>query len=227
MGRARHRRQRRGRRVRGLDRQSSRPGAAEDHRAQGRRPDRAGSLQHFGASSPISNLRMRRSAPIPLPRATRSCATASARRLPMSRSKLGADAIDLALGPAACREVRSRADAARRQGHRRATRRSARSPMAAPPTCRARRPTAASDYQLIAGASFRMVLDVGNWDASRTINTPGQSGDPFSAPLPRPRAALGDRPIRAAALQPPRGRSRDRGSDHADAAVTARRLKTP
>jgi penicillin amidase len=38
-----------------------------------------------------------------------------------------------------------------------------------------------SDYRLIAGASFRMVLDVGNWDASRTINTPGQSGDPFSA----------------------------------------------
>ena len=37
-----------------------------------------------------------------------------------------------------------------------------------------------SDYQLIAGASFRMVLDVGNWDASRTINTPGQSGDPFN-----------------------------------------------
>lgn len=37
-----------------------------------------------------------------------------------------------------------------------------------------------SDYQLTAGASFRMVLDVGNWDASRTINTPGQSGDPFS-----------------------------------------------
>jgi penicillin amidase len=37
-----------------------------------------------------------------------------------------------------------------------------------------------SDYRLIAGASFRMVLDVGAWDASRTINTPGQSGDPFS-----------------------------------------------
>jgi penicillin G amidase len=37
-----------------------------------------------------------------------------------------------------------------------------------------------SDYRLIAGASFRMVLDVGSWDASRTINTPGQSGDPFS-----------------------------------------------
>ncbi|MCC8961913.1 penicillin acylase family protein [Bradyrhizobium sp. Pear76] len=37
-----------------------------------------------------------------------------------------------------------------------------------------------SDYHLTSGASFRMVLDVGNWDASRTINTPGQSGDPFS-----------------------------------------------
>jgi penicillin G amidase len=37
-----------------------------------------------------------------------------------------------------------------------------------------------SDYRLTAGASFRMVLDVGNWDASRAINTPGQSGDPLS-----------------------------------------------
>ncbi len=37
-----------------------------------------------------------------------------------------------------------------------------------------------ADYRLTAGASFRMVLDVGNWDASRTINTPGQSGDPFN-----------------------------------------------
>ena len=37
-----------------------------------------------------------------------------------------------------------------------------------------------ADYRLTAGASFRMVLDVGNWDASRAINTPGQSGDPFS-----------------------------------------------
>lgn len=39
----------------------------------------------------------------------------------------------------------------------------------------------ATDYHLVAGASFRMVLDVGNWDASRTVNSPGQSGDPFSA----------------------------------------------
>ena len=49
VGRARHRRQRRGGGVRGLDRQSSRAGAAEDHGAQGRRSDRAGGLQHFGA----------------------------------------------------------------------------------------------------------------------------------------------------------------------------------
>ena len=33
---------------------------------------------------------------------------------------------------------------------------------------------------LSAGASFRMVVDVGNWDASRVVNTPGQSGDPRS-----------------------------------------------
>lgn len=38
----------------------------------------------------------------------------------------------------------------------------------------------ASDYKLTSGASFRMVLDVGNWDASRVINTPGQSGNPAS-----------------------------------------------
>jgi penicillin amidase len=37
-----------------------------------------------------------------------------------------------------------------------------------------------SDFQLAGGASFRMVADVGNWDASVAINTPGQSGDPAS-----------------------------------------------
>lgn len=37
-----------------------------------------------------------------------------------------------------------------------------------------------SDFRVIAGASFRMVLDVGNWDGSVVVNTPGQSGDPFS-----------------------------------------------
>ncbi|HEX4199248.1 MAG TPA: penicillin acylase family protein [Caulobacteraceae bacterium] len=37
------------------------------------------------------------------------------------------------------------------------------------------------DFAAIAGASVRMVLDVGAWDNSRVINTPGQSDDPFSA----------------------------------------------
>jgi penicillin amidase len=30
------------------------------------------------------------------------------------------------------------------------------------------------------GSSFRMVLDVGNWDASLVLNGPGQAGDPRS-----------------------------------------------
>ena len=38
----------------------------------------------------------------------------------------------------------------------------------------------ADDFQVISGASFRMVLDVGNWDAARMTNAPGQSGDPRS-----------------------------------------------
>lgn len=37
-----------------------------------------------------------------------------------------------------------------------------------------------SDFKVTHGASFRMVVDVGNWDASRCINAPGQSGDPRS-----------------------------------------------
>jgi penicillin G amidase len=37
-----------------------------------------------------------------------------------------------------------------------------------------------STFKVTSGASFRMVLDVGNWDDSRTINTPGQSGNPYS-----------------------------------------------
>ena len=28
------------------------------------------------------------------------------------------------------------------------------------------------------GPSFRIVVDVGNWDNSQAINTPGQAGDP-------------------------------------------------
>lgn len=37
------------------------------------------------------------------------------------------------------------------------------------------------DFRVINGVSFRMVLDVGNWDAGLAINCPGQSGDPASA----------------------------------------------
>jgi penicillin amidase len=36
----------------------------------------------------------------------------------------------------------------------------------------------ATDFQLMTGPSFRMVLDVGNWDNSRAVNYPGQSGNP-------------------------------------------------
>lgn len=37
-----------------------------------------------------------------------------------------------------------------------------------------------STFNVTSGASWRMVLDVGEWDNSRAINTPGQSGDPHS-----------------------------------------------
>mgnify|MGYP002623130442 CR=1 FL=1 len=37
-----------------------------------------------------------------------------------------------------------------------------------------------SDFRVVSGVSWRMVVDVGNWDASWTINAPGQSGDPAS-----------------------------------------------
>jgi penicillin amidase len=39
---------------------------------------------------------------------------------------------------------------------------------------------APGSFRLTAGASFRMVVDVGAWDNSRVVNTPGQSGDPAS-----------------------------------------------
>ncbi|BBK36310.1 penicillin amidase [Allostella sp. ATCC 35155] len=37
-----------------------------------------------------------------------------------------------------------------------------------------------TDFQVMSGVTWRMVVDVGNWDASWTINSPGQSGDPAS-----------------------------------------------
>jgi penicillin amidase len=36
------------------------------------------------------------------------------------------------------------------------------------------------DFRQLSGPSFRVVIDVGNWDNSRAINMPGQSGDPDS-----------------------------------------------
>ncbi|PEQ14081.1 hypothetical protein B2G71_00155 [Novosphingobium sp. PC22D] len=39
----------------------------------------------------------------------------------------------------------------------------------------------ADGFSVTTGASVRMVIDVGNWDESRWINTPGQSGDPRSS----------------------------------------------
>jgi len=36
------------------------------------------------------------------------------------------------------------------------------------------------DFAVTAGASVRLVVDVGQWDNSVAINSPGQSGDPFS-----------------------------------------------
>lgn len=38
----------------------------------------------------------------------------------------------------------------------------------------------AEDFRQTIGASFRMVVDVGEWDNSVCVNTPGQSGDPRS-----------------------------------------------
>jgi penicillin amidase len=46
------------------------------------------------------------------------------------------------------------------------------------PRAQAYRPT---DFSVTAGASVRMVLDVGEWDNSVVVNTPGQSDDPMSA----------------------------------------------
>jgi penicillin amidase len=35
-----------------------------------------------------------------------------------------------------------------------------------------------NDFRQTGGPSFRVVMDVGNWDASQAVNYPGQSGDP-------------------------------------------------
>ncbi len=37
------------------------------------------------------------------------------------------------------------------------------------------------DFLQVNGPSFRIVVDVGNWDNSQAINTPGQAGDPANS----------------------------------------------
>jgi penicillin amidase len=37
-----------------------------------------------------------------------------------------------------------------------------------------------NNLRQVGGPSFRVVMDVGQWDNSRAVNTPGQSGDPAS-----------------------------------------------
>jgi penicillin G amidase len=49
--------------------------------------------------------------------------------------------------------------------------------------------TRVTDFRQMNGPSVRVVLDVGNWDNSRAVNQPGQSGDPES-PHYRDLAAL-------------------------------------
>src|SRR5579871_227051 len=39
---------------------------------------------------------------------------------------------------------------------------------------------AAGSFEQVEGASYREIIDVGDWDRSRVINTPGQSGQPMS-----------------------------------------------
>jgi penicillin amidase len=39
---------------------------------------------------------------------------------------------------------------------------------------------ATTDFLRTNGPSFRVIVDVGNWDNSRAVNMPGQSGDPMS-----------------------------------------------
>ena len=74
-----------------------------------------------------------------------------------------------------------------------------------------------ADFRTIAGASVRLVIDVGNWDASRAINAPGQSGDPRS-PHYRDLA-----PLWAAGEYVPLSYSRDA----VDAAAVLRIVLTP
>jgi penicillin amidase len=74
-----------------------------------------------------------------------------------------------------------------------------------------------TDFRQTGGPSFRVVLDVGNWDNSRAVNYPGQSGnpdDPHYRDLPP--AVAGGR-ILPLALHSRRNREGGEGAYRADA----------
>ena len=60
------------------------------------------------------------------------------------------------------------------------------------------------------GASFRIIVDTGDWDRAVGLNTPGQSGDPDDPALPRPVRELGERPLLPGGLLAAAGGGGDR-----------------
>lgn len=84
-------------------------------------------------------------------------------------------------------------------------------------TVNARWVAATRGYRVSGGASYLQVIDVGNWDASRYLNLPGQSADPASPhyrdhyapwitgrmqPMPFSRAAVDAAAVRRTTLIP-------------------------
>ena len=79
------------------------------------------------------------------------------------------------------------------------------------------------DFAATNGASFRMVLDVGDWDNSLVINSPGQSGDPASPHYGDLFPLWAEGRIRPPALFARGGREGRAAGDHADAIGEVRR----
>jgi len=75
---------------------------------------------------------------------------------------------------------------------------------------------AASDFRQTGGPSARLVIDVGNWDNSKAVNHPGESGDPDSphyrdlAPLGAPASTF----LCSTAVKPWRKRLRKRSNSY-------------
>ncbi|MGY4346333.1 acyl-homoserine lactone acylase PvdQ [Bradyrhizobium sp. GM7.3] len=133
-------------------------------------------------------------------------------------AKLGARFLNLALGPPARRKIRPCSDAAGRQGD-------GRSALGRSAGLRRRRQRAARGHlspHRLSAVRWRIVP---HGARRRQLGCEphhqhtGPVGRSLQRPLSRPRAALGDRPVCAAALQPRRGRGCNGGGDHADAAV--------